>query len=153
MTDTLCKKTFWIYAVLFLSVTANVFLAGVVLGRHGAQPAAGAASTRAERLMDTAKGFQALKPETREKVKTAIRGDLPQLKALRDDIRERRTAVRTILSQETYDKAELEQAFADLYKSVDALQLHGQQLVLQVADSMTPEERVNLLKALPKPGL
>lgn len=152
MTDTLCKKTFWIYAALFLSVTANVFLAGIVLGRQSAQPAA-TASARVERLMDTAKGFQALKPETREKVKSAIKADLPQLKALRDDIRERRTAVRTILSQEAYDKAELEQAFADLYKSVDALQLHGQQLVLQVADSMTPEERVNLLKALPKPGL
>ncbi len=152
MTDTLCKKTFWIYAALFLSVTANVFLAGIVFGRQGAQPAA-ASNTRAERLMDTAKGLQALKPETREKVKTAIRGDLPQLKSLRDDIRERRMAVRNILSQENYDKAELEQAFADMYKSVDALQLHGQKLVLQLADTMTPEERVNLLKALPKPGL
>lgn len=152
MTDTLCKKTFWIYAVLFLSVTANVFLAGIVLGRYGAQYGA-VSNTRAERLMDTAKGLQALKPETRERVKTAIRSELPQLKALRDDIRERRMAVRTILSQESYDKAELEQAFADMYKSVDALQLHGQKMVLQLADSMTPEERVNLLKALPKPGL
>ena len=151
MTDTTCKKHLWLYAVLFLSIAANVFLAGIVLGRQSAQPAA--ATARAERLMNAAKGFQALAPETRQKVKAAVKADLPQLKALRDDIRERRMAVRTILSQETYDKAELEQAFADLYKSVDALQLHGQQLVLQVADSMTPEERVNLLKALPKPGL
>ncbi len=150
MTDTLCKKSFWLYALLFLSMTANVFLGAVVLGRHSAQPATAAA--RVERLMDTAQGFQALKPETREKVKSAIKADLPQLKALRADIRERRMAVRAILSQENYDKAELEKAFADLYQSVDALQRHGQQLVLQVADSMTPDERVNLLKALPKPG-
>lgn len=144
-----CKKTFWLYALLFVSLTFNVFMAGIVFGRMGA-PLAG---VRAERMAEAAKSFRSLSPETRGKVKTAIKEEWPELKNTLGDIREKRAAVRSILEQPEYDRAALEQAFADLYTSVDALQLQGQKVILKVADTMTPEERVTLLKSLPKPGL
>jgi len=144
-----CKKTFWLYALLFVSLTFNVFMAGIVFGRAGTPLAA----VRAERLAEAAKSFRSLSPETRDKVKTAVKDEWPEVKDMLGDIRTKRAAVRSILEQPEYDRAALEKAFADLYKSVDALQLQGQKVILKVADTMTPEERVTLLKSLPKPGL
>lgn len=150
MSDTVCKKTsFWIYGALFLSLAANMFMGGLLMSRYGTPPAA----QRIERLSEAAKNFRTLPPETRDKVKAELKKELPQVREMLGDIRAKRLAVRQVLEQKDYDKAALQKAFDELYKSVDALQLHGQKMVVDMAESLTPEERIALLKAMPKPGL
>lgn len=147
MSENSCKKNFWIYTVLFLSIVGNVFMAGILAGRYGMPPVA----QRMERAAEAVKSFRSLPPETRDKVKTVLKKELPQVREMLGDIREKRGNVRSVLEQKDYDKSALQKAFDELYQSVDALQLHGQKIVVDMAESLTPEERVALLKAMPKP--
>lgn len=145
--ETAGKKSVWIYGVLFASLICNVFLAGVVMGRHTSAPAG---LPIVDRLIENARNLKELPPETRDKVRAAVKQDLPHLRALIKKVREKRAGVRDVLAQPDFDQAALDKAFEELFQAVNDVQREGQDIVRDVANALTPEERAALLKAMPR---
>lgn len=140
------KKNNWIGICLFVSLAANIFLAGMVFGQKD-----GGKFPRGEKLMATIGALKEVSPESRAKAKELVKADWPKIQQDLKDIREKRQAVRGLLEQPGYDPAALEQSFADLRGAVGDMQTEAHQLVSKIAAALTPEERIAFMKALPKP--
>lgn len=141
------KSKSWVGICLFVSLAVNIFLAGVVFGRKDANQ-----FPRGEKVVAAIQGFKELSPESRTKAKELVKEDWPKIQEGIQDIRGKRQNIRSLLEQEQYDPAALDQSFADLRGAVTDMQTTAQKLVVKIAKELSPEERVAFLKALPKPN-
>ena len=140
-----CSKPF-IGIILFLSLTANVFLGGMMAGKEMF-----GASAPAFQIGKLISMFQGLSEDSRAKAVAAAQKDWPAVQAALKDVRVKRDAVKELLAQKEYKQADLDKDFAAVRASVDKLMEAGQVLGSDVAKSVTPEERQKIIKMLPRP--
>ncbi len=128
-------------AVLFLSLSANMALAGMVAGNY-------AATTAIEKIGNALAAFADLSDASRGKAVDIFKAKWPDMQKQLADIKAKRQEVKEILAKPDYKRADAEKAMADIRKDVTALQETGQGMALDIADAITPEERIELMKKL-----
>ena len=134
--------------LVFLSLAANVFFAGMLVGK---QVYAGAGEGKIGILISA---FKDLSPESRGKAIDVAQKDWPALQAQITELRKQRDAVKAVLMQPDYKQEDLDKAFADVRTAVDKTMAAGQGMVGDIAGTMTKEERLKLISSLQKtPGL
>lgn len=146
MTTTLTCKRPLLGFIFLSSLAANVFMGGMLAGRHMVMPVAAG-----DGLRFMASAFETLSPESRSAAMAAAEKDWPDVQARLQDLHGKRDAVKNMLAEPVYQQAELDHAFADVRQSADALIASGQKLVSDVAGKVTPEERRKLVSLLPRP--
>jgi hypothetical protein len=126
---------------LFLSLSANMALAGVVAGNR-------AANTVIEKIVNALSAFADLSAPSRDKALDIFNAKLPDIKKQMADIRAERQQLKEMLGKPDYKRAEAEKIMAEIRKDVTHLQETGQMMALDIADAITPEERVELMKKI-----
>ena len=139
----------WLVGGLVVSLVVNLLLVGFVAGRmsgFGPPPGFGPDPTTGFfRLL----GFlpderrAAIAPELRKQMAAL----LPVLRKMRGDQRE----VFETLTAEPFDAAALEAALADLRANLTAAQVASHHSFVEMAKSLTPEERESLARAMRRP--
>ncbi|MCC7037820.1 MAG: periplasmic heavy metal sensor, partial [Alphaproteobacteria bacterium] len=97
------------------------------------------------------KAFHGLSDESREKALAAAEKSWPDVQKSLKAVREKRDAVKKILAQPEYKQEDLDKAFAEVRAEVNKLMEAGQVLGSDILRELTPEERLKLLKKLPRP--
>lgn len=145
MTQSTCSKSLF-GIVLFLSLAANVFFGGMFVGKHiyGAPPSA-------QKIGMLIKAFKGLSDESKQNALAVVDKDWPAVQEQLRAVRDKRDAVKKILVQENYSEEELDKALAAVRTQVDKLMDAGQTLGKNALGSITPEERIKLIKKLPRP--
>lgn len=149
MTTQTCSKSY-LGIILFLSLTANVFLGGVVAGKHffgGGGDGVGGGM----QIGKVIKAFRGLSDDSREKAMAAAEKSWPDVQKSLKAVREKRDAVKKIVAQPDYKQEDLDKAFAEVRAEVNKLMEAGQVLGSDILRNITPEERLMLLKKLPRP--
>lgn len=141
------KKNNWVGICLFVSLAVNIFLAGVVFGRKDSD-----VMPRGEKIVAAIGAIKEVSPESRAKAKNLVKAEWPKIQENLKGVRAKRQEVRSLLEQPSYDPEALEESFADLRSAVADVQAEAHQLVVKIAEELSPEERVAFVKALPKPG-
>jgi uncharacterized membrane protein len=139
----------WLIGGLVVSLIVNLLLAGFVAGRlsgFGPPPGFGPDPTTGFfRLL----GFlpddrrSAITPELRKQMSTLM----PVLRKMRGDQHD----VFETLTAEPFDPAALEAALADLRTNLTAAQIASHHSFVEMAKSLTPEERKSLARAMRRP--
>lgn len=147
MTTQNCSKS-CLGIILFLSLTANVFLGGMVAGKHffGGGDGFGGMG-----MGKVAKAFRSLSDESRDKATAAAKENWPEVRKRLKAVREKREAVKKVLAQPDYKQEDLDKAFAEVRAEVNKLMEAGQALGSDVLRVITPQERLKLIQKLPRP--
>jgi uncharacterized membrane protein len=124
-------------AVLFLSLSANMALAGMV---------AGAQNSIVNKVVTALSAFADLSGTSRDKTIDIVNAKWPDIKKELQDIRAKRQQIKEMLAKPDYKRADAEKIMADIRKDVTVLQQTGQTMALDIADAITPEERMALIK-------
>jgi hypothetical protein len=133
--------------LLFLSLTANVFFGGMVVGKHmyGGE---GMGGFKVGKLLSA---LQSLSPESRDKAVASAEKDWPAVQAQLKAVREKRDAVKQLLVKPEYKEEDLDKAMSDVRTEVNKLIDTAQTLGKGVLKNVTPEERQKLIRMLPRP--
>lgn len=132
--------------LLFLSLTANVFLGGVVVGKHYF-----GGTMNGQKIVRLIKTFGGLSAESQQKAIASVEKDWPAVREQFKAVREKRDAVKKILVQKEYSEEELDKAMDAVRAQVDLLMQAGQVLGKNALGTITPEERIKLIEKLPRP--
>lgn len=141
-----CSSKIIVGIILFLSLGANVFMFGMVTGRDGG----GDRLARFEKIGNALASYSELSDGSQEKVKAILKRDLPQIKEQAQAMKEKRQQVKALMLKPDYKREDVEKLFAEQREALTALQTRGQTMALDLADSVTPEERAKVLQALEK---
>lgn len=125
--------------VLFLSLSANMALAGMVAGSQQA-------SSVIARVTTALAAFADLSDPSRDKAVEIVKKEWPELQKDIKGIRAKRQQIKELLASPDYKRAEAEKLMAEIRKDVTRLQETGQAMALDIADAITPEERMALIK-------
>jgi uncharacterized membrane protein len=131
-------------AALALSLTVNLVIAGVFIGRvsRPGPPAEPPMAWAAEELS----------PQLRSEIRQRMRDRLPRVQPLRGEMRDAMETVRRLAEAEAFDAPAMRQALARLREAESAYQIFMHEEVLGLAASMSPEARRALLRrALHRP--
>lgn len=131
---------------MFLSLTANIFFGGVLVGKH--MYGADGPGFQVGKLLGA---LQSLSPESRDKAVAAAEKDWPAVRDELKAVREKRDVVKKLLVQPEYKDENLDKAMGEVKAEVGKLIDAGQSLGKDVLKSVTPEERQKLIKMLPRP--
>ncbi len=140
-----CSKPL-IGILLFLSLTANVFFGGMVVGKHMYGGDLG--GFKVGKLLGA---LQSLSPESRDKAVASAEKDWPAVQAQLKAVREKRDAVKQLLVKPDYKEEDLDKAMADVRTELNKLIDVAQTLGKGVLKNVTPEERQKLIRMLPRP--
>lgn len=122
--------------LLFLSLAANLLIAGFAVGRvAGPRPPGG----DIERLVTM--GMGDFPPEIRRDVMARARDNRSQFRAKVNDVEVARQRMFQAMRAEPLDRKALEAAFADLRQKTNELQLAGQELVAGALADSPPDVR------------
>lgn len=132
----------YIGLILLLSLAANIFFGGLLLGKHIY------GGTGGGKISAVVSIFKGLSPDSREKAIAAVEKDWPGIQQKLKDLRAKRAVVKNILMQDKYDQKDLDKAYADVRAAVDALLEKGQGLGGDIAGGLTVEERQKLVSLL-----
>jgi len=141
----------WLIIGLIVSLTVNLALAGFVIGRMS-RP--GPAPGVLDPSLSLFRVIRELPDERRDNFRPTMR---EHFRALRVDIRRMRAAQRGIneaLAQEPFEPEALNGALQEFRAALLDGQQDNHQVLVEVAATMTPEERRMLLEAMkrPRPG-
>ncbi len=136
----------WLIGGLILSLVVNLLLVGVVIGRmsgsghgHGMGPDPTTGFFRVLGFLSDERRAE-IAPDLRDKMRDLI----PVLRRMRGNQRH----VFETLTAEPFDPAALEQALADLRTDLTAAQVSSHRSFVEVAKSMTLDERKELADAM-----
>jgi uncharacterized membrane protein len=140
----------WVTIFLFLSLVANVFLAGLLAGRFlhhgdwfGGQPAyvqqmGPFAGHALQRLLEP------LDDSDRQIVLDTVKSHADELMQINREIREQRKLVAQLLKADNYDRKALNDAFAELRRRTDSMQETLQAAVGDAVGKLSPTARKQL---------
>ena len=128
-------------AILFLSLSANMALAGMVAGNRMTNDVITKVATALSAFAD-------LSDTSRDKAVDIVKAKWPDIQKQIKDIKAKRQSIKDMMAKPDYKRADAEKVMADIRKEVTALQEEGQTIALDVADAITPEERVALIRKI-----
>lgn len=123
--------------VVFLSLAANLVVAGFVVSRFGPPPGRGGGDI--ERIV--AIGIRAFPPEIQKAIVDGSKAKRDEMKTLIDSVKDARQRMFEAMRADPFDPAALEAAYADLRQKTSVLQEAGQQIVLDAVANASPEVR------------
>lgn len=117
------KLTFILAIGLFLSLSANMFLAGMVMGRAAGGPGNISGELAQKDLIEKDKALREnLSAKDREAVQAAMEGMRPRLQALRQELRAAQDEVQQAMNAEPFDQSALDAAlYAEKEKKMKML--------------------------------
>ena len=123
------RKGTALLAALIVSVCVNLLLAGVMIGGrwHDGPRWRGP--------------FANVPEEARPVMKAVFDSRKAEFDAQREKVREARQKVADILKADPIDQAKLDQALSELLQQSQAIQKLGHQVMIEVAQKLTPEQR------------
>jgi uncharacterized membrane protein len=138
------ERTSILAVALAASVLANLFLAGVLVGQitfpgfrfGGGNP--GSLVAREE--------IRALPEDERRAFIRAMRSHQPEMKALRDHVREARRAVAEAVGAPVYDSKLLETRFAALRQAQDAQGTAQHEAIIEALGKLSPASRATIAR-------
>lgn len=139
-------RGFW-GLVLIVSLGANLFFGGLVLGRL-AGAYGGYHSGPPPLVRGPGEAFDGLGDEHRKRAWRHLDDRTGELKERSKALARARGAVAEALVAEPFDKAALEQAFADLRAASDATQTALHTVIVNAAEGLPAGERSRLLKGI-----
>ena len=139
----------WLAIFLFISLVANVFLAGLLAGRimHWdwfdnqppyAQQIGPFAGHALQRLLSP------LDDNDRKIVLDVVESHADELMQLNRSIREQRRVIAQLLKADNYDQKAVDDAFAELRKRIDTLQTTLQLALSDAVGKLSPDARKRL---------
>lgn len=143
------SKPWLLGGALLLSLAANVFMAGWLLGRppmamlpgHMEPP-----SRHAPGVQNLMAQMDTLPDAQRREVRQLMRQYAPQLRQLGEQNRHGRQALQRLLAQPELPRAELEAGFAQQRELQGQMQALMQNMLLNIAERLPPEQRAKLLQ-------
>jgi Spy/CpxP family protein refolding chaperone len=91
-------------------------------------------------------------PDQQEKLRTIVRGLVKDMLPLRETHQDMALRARSLLTQPTVDKAEIEKFRAEQIARMDSASKRVTQAITDAADVLSPEQRRKLADRLPPPG-
>ncbi len=141
----------WLAIFLFISLVANVFLAGLLAGRilHWdwlggpeqppyAQQLGPFAGHALQRLLEP------LDDADRKIVLDTVESHADELMQLNRSIREQRKVIAQLLKADNYDRKAVDDAFAELRKRIDTMQVTLQTALSDAVGKLPPDARKQL---------
>lgn len=117
-----------------VSLCVNLLLVGVMVGDrwHGGP---GRHGSWASRMMEN------VPEDARPLIKQVFESHKAEFEAERERVEQARLKVAEILKADTIDRAQLEQALAELMERSQSIQKFGYQVLVEVAEKLPPETR------------
>ena len=145
------NKSWLLGAALLLSLAGNAFLGGMLLGKPAHRPMMASMHPGADtpRLKHMMQGMRQLPEEQRQQVREKMQQFAPQLRELAKQSRQEQQTIEEKLLQPELPRTELETAFAKQRELQGRMQELRQQMLLDIAGQLTPEQRAGLLNAKP----
>lgn len=122
--------------IVFVSLAANLVVAGFVVSRFAGPPRRGG---EIERIV--AIGIRAFPPELQKAIVDGSKAQQDEMRARLDEVKEARKRMFDAMRADPFDAAALESAYADLRDKTNVLQQAGQEIVLDAIAKATPEVR------------
>jgi uncharacterized membrane protein len=143
------NKPWLLGGALLLSLAANVFLAGWILGRSPAHMPPGqmeAPGRNAPRLQNLMEKMDNLPAAQRCEVRQLMHQYAPQLRALGQQNKQAREALQSLIAQPDLARTELQAAFAQQRELQGQMQVLMQKMLLDIAEKLSAEQRAKLLQ-------
>jgi uncharacterized membrane protein len=137
--------------LMFVSLAANLLIAGAVIGGSAAGLRLERAPTRnavVERLPGPRAFMQALAPDAREKMRAELTQAVPETRQAREAARQARIDVYNAVRQEPYDPERVRAAFAHMREADAAVLAIFHDHVARAFAQLTPDQRSAALDAL-----
>jgi hypothetical protein len=132
--------------VVFLSLAANLVVAGFVVSRFGPPPGRGGGDI--ERIV--AIGIRAFPPEIQKAIMDGSRDKRDAMKAKLDAVKDARQRMFDAMRANPFDPAALDTAYTDLRTRTTELQEIGQQIVSEAVANASPEVRAQIRPPPPR---
>lgn len=129
-----------LFAVLFLSVAANLVIAGFAASRFQGPPRGGPGFI--ERIV--AIGIRAFPPPIQEDIRRRAEAEREELMRRVQAVQEARAQMIEAMRADPFDPDALDAAFADLRQRVAEMQEAGQQIVGEAVAIAPPGERIKI---------
>lgn len=130
----------WLYALLAVSVLANLFLAGLWVGRTLAPPAPSGPGALAPGAR-----LRALPADERARFAARMRPRRPAIRAARQALRAARARVEADIAAPAFDRARLQADLADLREAATAAQVQAQDALADALGELSPASRAALV--------
>jgi uncharacterized membrane protein len=137
----------WVVAVLVVSLVLNLLAAGFIVGRLTGPPAVIAPDPTA----GYGRMLRFLPDERREAVSPMLRRQLRETMKGARTLRREHSAVFDALTADPFEPAALEAALAELRETLNATQETAHRALVELAGSLSLEERRQLAEAMRKP--
>ncbi|MGR3511446.1 MAG: periplasmic heavy metal sensor [Paracoccaceae bacterium] len=145
------KRRRWLMPLLFVSLAANLMVAGLVAGAFLSPDGprkSGGDGQRAIRGVLGEPFFQALPQDEKRAMVREITSNRDRFREGREALRERVDAFLATLRAETFDRAEAERLLGEQRQVALRRQNMGETLLLDRLEAMTTEERAGYADAL-----
>ena len=126
--------------VLFLSLAANLMIAGFTVARIAGGPRPGG---DIERIV--AIGIRAFPEEVRRVIEQRARQDRDEFRERYEALREARQGMFEAMRSDPFDRTVLDAAFAEVRSRTNELQAVGQNLVAEALGEASPETRHRIM--------
>lgn len=142
------NRSWLLGAALLLSLAGNAFLGGMLLGKPAHPGIMGPihADSGMPRLKHLMHGMRDLPEEQRQQVRQILREFAAPLRELAEQNLSERQAIQQKLLLPELPRAELEADFARQREMLSRMQAMHQQMLLDIASQLSPEQRAGLLK-------
>ncbi len=141
----ICTKKAWLLGIIvFLSLAMNFTLAGMMLGRGMMAPPPPPPPPHGrgwDPMQSMMERLEALPPEEREAVRGILEEYRPQFDEQAKEIKAKRKEVNNFIKSEAYEREEAQRRLIELGSEYQDMQRLAQQMMLDLADQLTPEER------------
>jgi Spy/CpxP family protein refolding chaperone len=143
------NKPWLLGGALLLSLAANVFMAGWLVGRPpmhmppGQMEPPGRQGPRLQHLLER---MDNLPDAQRRAVRQLMRDYAPQLRELGQQNKQAREALQRLIAQPELPRTELEAGFAQQRELQGQMHTLMQKMLLDIAEQLPPEQRARLLQ-------
>jgi uncharacterized membrane protein len=146
------NKSWLLGAALLLSLAGNAFLGGMLLGKPAHRPMMASMHPGADmpRLKHMMQGMRQLPEEQRQLVREKMHHYVPQLRELAERNRQEHQAIQKKMLLPELPRSELEADFARQRELQGQMQAMNQQMLLDIAGLLSPQQRAELLKTGPR---
>lgn len=137
------KSSLLIGVVLFVSLAANLFLAGWVFGQGGFPPRHAPKGMFFESFNRKA---ESLPEPQRSQVKDILDFYQPELKKQMKQVMKTREQADKLFKRNDYSREQAEESFNDMQDESLRMQQMAQEMMLDIADVLPPEQRASFLE-------